>query len=206
MLGRRKVLLINWDVSSLVVDALCRRAVDENAAVACFYFDLTAQTNQSPAAILGSVLRQIVSGLEEVPEGVFEAFRGRVKGAGGRVLVLSEIVEHIQNILTSRRTFICLDALDQCRAGDRVNLLDLFNQILQKSPGTRIFLTGRPHIRAEVEKHLAGRAAVRLITPTRDDIVIFLRAKLKEDTMPDVMNKTLEEEIIEVIPNAVSET
>jgi len=197
---------MSCDVSSLVVDALCKQAVGENGAVVCFYFDLTAQKDQSPAAILGSVLKQIVSGLEVIPEGIAEAFRDRVRVAGGQKLVLSEIMEHIRSILTSRRTFICLDSLDECRARDRVKLLDLLNEILQESPEARIFLTGRPHIRADVEKHLAGRAAARSITPSKDDIVIFLRAKLKEDTMPDVMNKSLEDEIIEIIPDAVSET
>lgn len=189
-----------------MVDALCKQAVGENAAVVCFYFDLTAQKDQSPAAILGSVLQQIVSGLEVIPDRIAKAFRDRVRVAGGQKLVLSEIVEHIQSILTSRRTFICLDALDECRARDRAKLLDLLNEILQESPEARIFLTGRPHIWADVEKHLAGRAAAKSITPTKDDIVIFIRAKLKEDTMPDVMNKSLEDGIIETIPDAVSET
>ena len=91
------------------------------------------------------------------------------------------------------------------RQGIGVKLLDSLNQILQKSKGARIFLTGRPHIRAEVDKHLAGRVATRSITPTKNDIIIFLRAKLREDTMSDAMEESLEEEIIRKIPEAVSE-
>ena len=83
--------------------------------------------------------------------------------------------------------------------------LDSLNQILQKSPGARIFLTGRPYIRGEVDKHLAGRAATISIIPPGDDIVIFLKAKLREDTMPDAMDERLEEEIIQNIPETVSE-
>jgi len=86
-----------------------------------------------------------------------------------------------------------------------VKLLDSLNQILQKSPGAQIFLTGRPHIRCEVDKHLGERAATRTIIPTKDDIIIFLRAKLVEDTMPDAMDESLEEEIIQNIPETVSE-
>ena len=86
-----------------------------------------------------------------------------------------------------------------------MKLLDSLSQILQKSPGTRIFLTGRPHIRADVEKHLARKAAARSITPTKNDIIIFLRAKLREDTMLDAMDESLEEEIIKSIPETVSE-
>ena len=83
--------------------------------------------------------------------------------------------------------------------------MDSVSQILKKSPDVRIFLTGRQHIRGEVEKHLAARAAIRSITPTKDDIVVFIRAKLKEDTIPDAMNESLEQEILRIIPETVSE-
>ena len=69
----------------------------------------------------------------------------------------------------------------------------------------RIFLTGRPHIRSEIDRHLAGRAATRPIIPAKDDIIIFLRAKLKEDTIPDAMDKSLQEEVIKNILGTVSE-
>ena len=114
-------------------------------------------------------------------------------------------MELLQDISSSRRTFICIDALDECPEGHRVKFLDSLSQILQKAPGARIFLTGRPHIRGEVERHLAGRAATRYIAPTKDDITIFLRAKLREDTMPEAMDESLEEEIIKNIPETVSE-
>jgi len=188
-----------------VIDTLCEQAVGENAAVACFYFDFAAQEEQSPAAVLGAVLRQVVGGLDEVPRRITKAFRDRKKVIDGQELALSEIVEFLRDISSSRCTYICIDALDECPAGHRVKLLDSLNQILQKSPGAQIFLTGRPHIRGEVEKHLGGRVAARSITPTKGDIIIFLQAKLKEDTMPDAMDENLEEEIIQKIPEAVSE-
>ena len=86
-----------------------------------------------------------------------------------------------------------------------MKLLDVLNQILQKSHGARLFLTGRPHIRDEVDKHFTGRAANRSITPTRNDIITFLRAKLKDDTIPEAMDESLKEEIIQNIPETVSE-
>ena len=202
---RGKALLISCDVSSLVIDTLCKQAVEGNASVACFYFDFAALEEQSPAAVLGSVLRQVIDGLDEVPERIVKAFRGRGKAIGGQKLQLEEIVQSLQDISFSRCTFICIDALDECPSGHRVKLLVSLNKILEKSPGTRIFLTGRPHIRDEVDKHLAGRAATRSITPTKDDIITFLRAKLREDTMPGAMDEILEEEIIQKVPATVSE-
>ena len=86
-----------------------------------------------------------------------------------------------------------------------MELLDSLNQIFQKSPNVRIFLTGRPHIRGEIDKNFAGRAATRPIAPTKADIIIFLRAKLKADTIPDAMDECLEEEIVKNISETVSE-
>ena len=199
------MLLISCDISSLVIDTLCNQAVEGNAGVACFYFDFATQEEQSPTAVLGSVLKQVVGGLDEVPERIVKAFRDRGKVIGGKKLSLSEIVEFLQDISSTRCTFICIDALDECPPGHRVKLLDILNQILQRSHGARLFVTGRPHIRGEVDKHLTGRAATRSITPTRNDIVTFLRAKLKEDTIPDAMDQILEGEIIRNIPETVSE-
>jgi len=204
-LGKREAarggggLLISCDVSSLVIDTLCKQDVEGNATVACF-FDFAAQEEQSPSAVLGSVLKQLVAGLEAVPERIVRVFRGREKVTGGQRLPLSEIVEFLQDISSSRCTFICIDALDECPSGHRESLLDLLNQILQKSPGTRLFMTGRQNILGEVEKHLRGRVATISITPTKNDIISFLRAKLEEDTIPDAMDESLEEEIIQNIP------
>ena len=77
---------------------LCKQAVGKSAAVACFYFGFGAREEQSPAAILGSVLKQIVCGLEEVPERIVQAFRNRGKVIGGQRLQLAEIVQFILTI------------------------------------------------------------------------------------------------------------
>jgi len=202
---RSRALLRSCDSSSLVIDTLCDWAVGRNAAVACFYFDFASQKEQSPTAILSSLLRQIVGGLEEVPAGIAQAFRDQRKATGGRRLGLNQVVDFLQNISFSRRTFICVDALDECMAEYRAKLLDSLGHILGKAPCTRVFLAGRLHIRDEVEKHLAGKVAAVSITPIKADIIRFLRAKLKEDTTPDAMDEGLEEEIFKSIPETVSE-
>ena len=188
-----------------MIDTLCKYAVEGSAGVACFYFDFAAKEEQSLEAILGLVLKQVVGGLDEVPEKIVEAFRGRRKVIGGRKLQLEEIVGFLQDITSARRTFICMDALDEYPARHRMKLLDLFNQVLQNSPCARLFLTGRPQIRDEVDRHLAGKAVTRLITPITGDINTFLQAKLNEDTMRHVMDESLKEEIVQNLAKTVSE-
>ena len=206
LLEGRKILLISRHCSSLVMDTLCKQAMEENAAVACFYFDFAPQDDQSPAAVLGSVLKQVVRGLGKVPEGIVKTFRNRERVVGGPKLVLSDIVGFLRDITSTRSTFICIDALDQCPSRHREKLLSSLNQILRRCSGIRLFMTGRPHIVGEVEIHLGGRAATRSITLIKNDVITFLRAKLREDTMLNAMDESLEEEIMRNIPETVAET
>jgi len=211
ILGKKAILratnvsLTNCDASSLVIDRLCDWTSGQNATVACFYFDFAAQKEQSAAAVLNSLLKQLVGGLENIPAKIVEAFRDQKRTAGGRRLELGQVVEMLQGISSSRPTFICIDALDECIPEYWAKLLDSLQQILHQSPSTRIFLAGRLHVRDEVEKHLAGRVTMVSITPSRDDIIRFLRVKLKQDTTPEAMDKTLEEDIIKNIPETISE-
>ena len=199
------MLLRNYDSSSLVIDCLCDWAKGRNATVACFYFDFAAQKEQSPTTVLSSLLKQLVSGLERIPAKIVEAFQDQKNATGGRRLELGQVVDMLQDIACSRPTFICFDALDECVAEYRGKLLGSLQQILHKSPGTQIFLAGRLHVRDEVAQRLDGKVVAVSITPTKDDIVRFLRARLREDTTPDAMDNSLEEDIIKNIPETVSE-
>ena len=157
------------------------------------------------ARILGSLLRQVVGGIEKVPEEVMGAFEKQKKAIDGRGPQLPDIMKMLQSITSSLRTFVCIDALDECAAANRVKLLNSLQQILETSPHTRIFIIGRPHVQAEVERRLAGRVISVSVGPSRDDIVEYLRLKLDEDETPDAVDGVLEAEILEKIPENMSE-
>jgi len=124
---------------------------------------------------------------------------------GGRGPRLPDIVKMLQTITSSLHTFVCIDALDECVAAHRVKLLNSLQQILKTSPRTRIFVVGRPHIRAEIEKRLVGRVISVSVGPNKDDIMEYLRLRLDEDETPDAMDETLKADILEKIPEKMSE-
>ena len=198
-------MLTSCDVSSLVIDRLCDQARSRNFAVACFYFDFAAQKEQSPVSILGALLKQVVSGMEEIPEEIAQAYEDHTKVIDGRGPQLTDVIKMLQTTTSRKPTFICLDALDECLAGYRVKLLGSLNKILQRSPDTRVFVTGRPHIKAEVEKRLSGRVTTICITPKRHDIISYLHTRLDEDTIPDAMDSSLKADILKKIPEDISE-
>ena len=198
-------MLISRDISSLVIDSLCKQARGQDATVACFYFDFAAEKEQSPVRMLGSLLKQLVFGLKEIPEEISEAYEDRKNAIGGQGPQMSDILKMLQTTSARKRAFICVDALDECETESQAKILDSLDQLLQQSPGTRIFVTGRPHILPEVKRRLAGRVTSVSITPKRDDIITYLRSRLAADTIPDAMDVTLEADILKRIPSDISE-
>ena len=188
-----------------MIDRLYDQAREGNATVAYFYFDFAAKKEQSPKNMLGAVLKQVVRGLEEIPEEISLAYHDQKTVFGGRGLRIVDIVRMLQNTASQKPTFICIDALDECVTRYQVELLDSLSQILHCSPGTRIFVTGRPQIQAEVERRLSGRAIAVRITPRRNDIISYLQYRLNEDETPDVMDSSLKADILKRIPDDISE-
>ena len=198
-------VLTNHDSSSLVVDQLCDQASGQITAVTCFYFDFAARKEQTATSMLGSLLKQMVSGTGRISEDIWQALREQRESVSGRRPQLGDIVKMLQLITSSQPTFMVIDALDECTAIQRYRLFDSLKVILEKSPDARVFVTGRPHIRAEIEIQLAQRVACVSIGPSRDDIVKFLRVRLSEDETPDAMDESLEADILERIPGNISE-
>ena len=172
----------------------------------CFYFDFAARNEQSPVNMLGSLLRQLVNGQEGIPEMIASKFRKEKMSIGGRGLQASGILKMFQTITATRRTFVCIDGFDECVPEHRIVVLDSLGHILRGSPNTRLFMTGRPQVRSEVEKKLNGMATFMMIRGTEDGVLRFLSEKLKMDTIPDMMSSTLEGDIMKTIPAMSSET
>jgi len=64
--------------------------------------------------MLGSLLKQVINGVEKVPEEVWRALvlRGREKIVSGRGPQLSGIVRMLHLIMSLQLTFMIIDALD----------------------------------------------------------------------------------------------
>ena len=200
------MVLTGRNISSLVVDKLCDMAREQKSAVSCFYVDFAAREEQSPTNMLGSLLKQIVGGLEKIPDEISRMFQDHKKVIGGRGLRVPEVVKMLQTVTSLQTTFICIDALDECVEKHRPEILDSLRQILEKSPNTRIFLTGRRHIGGEIDRHLGERTTVLSIKPKIDDIVGYIRMRLNKDTSLDRMDSGLEDEIIKGITENIPET
>ena len=127
-----------------MIDKLCDEAAEGDPIVACFYFDFAARNEQSPVNMLGSLLRQLISGGGEIPEVIDRHFRKEKRVIGGRGLQVSGILKMFQAIAATRRTFICVDALDECVPEHRMVILESLGQIMRGSPNARLLIAGIP--------------------------------------------------------------
>ena len=154
--------------------------------------------------MIGSLLRQFVRGLPEIPETITRAFHAARTQLGGRALELTELVDLFPAVLGRfKAVFICVDALDEFVQEYRPRFLRSLRQIVEKSPNTRLFLTARAHIQSE----LGGMGPPDIITiqPSISDIEKYLVEKLDADPYPISMNDDLRLEIISKIQQESSE-
>ena len=199
----RRVPLTARNVSSLVIDSLCDRA-EENIAVVGLYCDFLAQQEQTITNIMGAILKQLVS-REEMPKGLRDAFQKGKKEFGGRGPRLTDLMGMLKIAIASLpQVFICLDALDECLPRYLPELLESLRDIVQESPRTRIFLTGRPHIREDVLRYFTTTVVIP-ISPDSNDIRNYVKMRLNRDDDPEAMSNDLRADIVRVILEKISD-
>ena len=190
--------------SSLVIDRLCDQAMGEDIAVACLYCDYLAHQEQTTTNMMGAVLKQLL-GKVDIPKDLRREFQEGKKVAGGRRLLLQDLVRRLKIAIASLpQVFICIDALDEILPKNLPALLGSIREIIQECPKTRIFLTGRPHVKENIQRYFT-KAVVIPINPNTDDIRNYLEIRLDMDDEPEAMDNGLRADIIKIIPEKMSD-
>ena len=184
-----------------MIDNLCDQAGENDLAVAWLYCDFLAHQEQSAAAMLGAIVRQLVS-IGGMPENIRQRFRKRFSDRGLRLPEMVGMLKAAISLLP--RAYICIDALDESTPKSRQELLGSLRDIVRGSPSTQVLFTGRSHVADEVKKYFA-EAIILPFSPTGDDIRAYLNARLDRDTEPDAMNNDLRRDIMRIIPETISE-
>jgi len=177
----------------------------KDVAVVGLYCDFHGRQEQSTTNMFGVMLKQLAS-RGGIPEHTREAFKKAKRELGGRGLQLPGMVDMLKKTIKPlSRLFICIDALDECTPKHRRDLIQSLREILCVLPGTRVFLTGRPHIDDEIV--ICFSKTIRIpLSPTHADIMSYLKMRLDSDTDPKAMNNELRSEIMKIIPWRISET
>ena len=188
-----------------MIDRLCDQADAGDMAVACVYCDFHDQNEHSTAELLGVVLKQLVNVQQPIQGEVQRAFSNSKRGLGGRRLLLPDILGMLINSC-QKKVFICIDALDEFSAKCRPQLWESLQQIVRRCPNSRIFLTGRLHIREEVQEYFPAKAEMLRINHRERDIRLYLTMRLSQAPEPDTVDEELKGDILKIVPEVVVRT
>ena len=204
---QKQRMITSNKISSLVVDTLQEQTRGQNIAVLSLYCDYQAQKAQSAVNMIGCLLRQVVLGGARIPDEIKSAFDESKRG-GSQSLRLADMMKlFVKTISSTGLVYLCVDAVDEVLRQHRPEFLRALRQIIQDAPNVRIFLTGRPYIRGELDKNLAKGAYIIQILADQGDITRYLTQKIDHDhdQDPDLMTEDLRGDIMKTMLEKASE-
>jgi Cdc6-like AAA superfamily ATPase len=160
-------------ITSIVVNHLKTSFPDDKTGTAFLYCVYKRQDNQKVGNLLASLLGQLAVQQSMVPKSIRELYDKHRKGEKPR-LSQDEIHEELCSIIkTYSRTFIVIDALDECKTDSIYN--ELLSEIykLQEGSDTRLMVTFRPSVvlerpsgvtELEIRAHKGDISAVECLT------------------------------------------
>ncbi|KLJ13093.1 hypothetical protein EMPG_11959 [Blastomyces silverae] len=188
-------------ITSIVVHDLHRRFQnDPSVGIAYLYCNFKQQKEQKPANLIASLLKQLIQGQPSIVEVVKDLYnRHKLRKTYPS---LDELRSTLHQIAASyQRTFIVIDALDECQAspdGREMFLQEIFK--LQTNTNASIFATSR--FIQEIEGKFDG--SIRLeIRASATDVQKYLDKKLRNCSTLISEDKSLQEEIKTKIAKAV---
>ena len=206
LLKRWWTVLTNNKISSLVIDTLRERTCGQNIAVLSLYCDYQVQKDQLVVNMIGGLLGQVALRTATIPSEIKSAF-DKSKQGGGQGLLLPEILKLFIKVIASIEVvYLCVDAVDEVLRQYRPEFLRAFQQILQDAPNVRLFLTGRPYIRGELDSRLTKEAYIIHIVADQGDITRYVSQIIEDGNGqdPDLMTEDLKNDIIKTMPEKAS--
>jgi hypothetical protein len=188
-------------LTSIVVDYMERRfESDHSIGIVYLYCNFRRQHEQNPEDLLASLLKQLIQGQPSMPESMKSLYE-RHKSRRSRPS-FDEISKELHSVASNySRTFIIIDALDECEVSDggrRMLLSEIFN--LQAKTGACFFATSR--FIPEIMKEFEGRRLLE-IRAGDNDVRRYIDAKMSRLRPFVERNFTLQEEIKSEIIKAV---
>lgn len=180
-------------ITSIIIDYIQTNYID--SSIAYLYCNFGMSGEQTPETLLKCILKQLVRKHALIPKPIKDLYKCHIENQSQPTLM--EIVEALQSIISSdSRTFIIIDALDECQNHDRcrdIFLSEIFN--IQANAPLNIFATSRPQ---EVEAAFSGSIIREIIAMDVDiesylDDKMLLWEKSHEGDLKDVRNEIKKE-------------
>ena len=168
-------------LTSLVIDHLESRIAAFKPMVAYIYFDYKDQERQTVAAILRSLLRQVVEFIGEIPESIQQIYDALPPDKGANTMDEHQCVSLLEYLIRNepRDTFLIFDALDECPDIDH-NSNEVRSRITSAMKSLaivgKLFITARPHVHPATVVPGCHRLEIRATDP---DMRCYINARVQ---------------------------
>jgi Cdc6-like AAA superfamily ATPase len=169
---------------SKVIDSLTNDLPHEKLAY--FYCDRNQEPRRNPENILRSFVKQlsISSSQDMIQDCLVQLYnQKRREGFSSNKLSFAESEALLfQLIQPYSRTFLVLDALDECDKSLRGQLIEAFNRLLSASKGLSIFISSRRD--ADIKYQFEKKANIGIeATDNQNDIITFVTEKIESSQL-----------------------
>lgn len=150
--------------------------------------------------MIGAILKQVLaSHSNDIPRNIITELNDGRRKSGN--LNFEKATEVLNQILPHFNSFyICIDALDECRDDPRMEFLRSISSLVECfKNSTRVFVTGRPHMKAKIQKSFSSVPYGITLEASVDDIRRYVCHKLEQDDNYDDMEDSFKSEIVESI-------
>ncbi|RYC55361.1 hypothetical protein CHU98_g10849 [Xylaria longipes] len=165
-------------LAAMVVNDLeSETSQDTTVAVSYVYCHYKRQDEQTAEHLLSSLLKQLAQSQPSLPESVKQLYDQHKERCTRPSL--DEIFKALESVICqSHRTFIIIDALDECQASNncRARFLSAIFE-LQAKTGVNVLVTSRPI--PDIVEQFKGRTTIKIRAPD-DDIRRYLRGHISK--------------------------
>ncbi|KAL6833536.1 ankyrin repeat-containing domain protein [Trichoderma sp. SZMC 28015] len=177
-------------ITAIIVNYLLANCQnDPHVGIAYIYCNFRQQDEQTAEKLLTNLLKQLAQAQSSLPKIVKELYDKHEKRRTRPSL--DEITATLHSMTAAyARTFIIIDALDECQDLSRLRLLDeIFN--LQAKTGANIFATSR--INDTIRRRFDGSATVEISADERD-VLAYLDGQMSL-RRSDIINDDIQDKI-----------
>lgn len=195
--------VIDFTASSCVIENFLEKPwLDGDEVLAYFYCSRTSSDTrqQDPRAILLSILRQLAAPLPGLPlkSPIISAYdKETTRGSQEAHLSINEIIALLTDLIQShyKNVTLILDALDECDASRRLQLLDAFTK-LTYNPKTVVKTLVSSRNDPDIEGHFSRIPTLSITaTDNADDIMKFVHKEIGQRLLRGRASKQIKERV-----------
>ncbi|KAI5818441.1 hypothetical protein BZA77DRAFT_342841 [Pyronema omphalodes] len=181
----------------------------DTSCVAYVYCDYQDRDEQTAVNMIGGLLKQAITGSsQKVSPDAIEPLLKKKKSR--QAIEIQDAVSAFSGLIRCfDKTYICIDALDECNETDRRQLIQYLAELSSVSNQkdtlpVRLFFTGRPSMEKYVQSHTSIKPKIPLMVKLQastEDIAAYIAHRISEDNMVG-MDDDFKEHIIKEIVSA----